>query len=412
MKEWGASCAVRPEKLSSKIVPTEGEASTSQIKSTPDGSTKARKGLTYSDGASGSASGGASVSPLQSFILHQKHMIEDQERTVYKIEKDSDNFVRDRTPKQVVLSTLPTCSKCHLKEGHNRLNCPYPSNCLSSAYCRNIDKHPDDKQTLKDLNKKLTEERRRHVVCKGRAKNKEQACESVKNRYITRVKETLIASNPEKYVREVDGKSIKNWRMINKDSKILEQQFKGKIPSPEDARTAIMSCETLVLQKKQPGKHPFISHINCNGNHMEFSGQMRAIDHRILVVHSPAKLGKMHFAHHKEKKQRLTGIVHAHIYKDDYELAIGMQNSFETLPNSFDLDAFEGINNVTDVGIQPVTTTKMLPDQQNVTENVMDKNIEGLEASVGDIITDIYGNLSEAEDGTTVVRSPLWICMP
>ena len=108
MKEWGASCAVRPEKLSSKIVPTEGEASTSQIKSTPDGSTKARKGLTYSDGASGSASGGASVSPLQSFILHQKDMIEDQERTVYKIEKDRNNFVRDRTPKQVVLHAQPS----------------------------------------------------------------------------------------------------------------------------------------------------------------------------------------------------------------------------------------------------------------------------------------------------------------
>ena len=78
---------------------------------------------------------------------------------------------------------------------------------------------------------------------------------------------------------------------------------------------------------------------------------------------------------------------------------MGMQNSFETLPNSFDLNAFEGIDNVTDVGIPPVTTTKMFPDQQNVTENVMDKNIEGLEASVGDIITDIDGNLSEAEDG-------------
>ena len=60
---------------------------------------------------------------------------------------------------------------------------------------------------------------------------------------------------------------------------------------------------------------------------------------------------------------------------------------------------FEGINNVTNVSVQPVTTTKMLHDQQNVTENVMDKNIEGLEASVGDIITDIDGNLSEAEDG-------------
>ena len=216
LKEWGASCAVRPEKLSLKSVPTEGRASTSQIKSTPDGSTKASSSLTrmiepqcayiflnlpsrtssiavytslfrltYSDDASGSASGGTSVSPLQSFILHQKHMIEDQERTVYKIEKDRDNFVRDRTPKQVVLSTLPTCSKCHLKEGHNRLNCPYPSSCLSSAYCKNIDKHSDDKQTLKDLNKKLTEERKRLSSMKEELKNKEQACESVKNRYIT-----------------------------------------------------------------------------------------------------------------------------------------------------------------------------------------------------------------------------------
>ena len=45
---------------------------------------------------------------------------------------------------------------------------------------------------------------------KEELKNKEQACESVKNRYITRVKETLIASNPEKYVREVDGYGCRN----------------------------------------------------------------------------------------------------------------------------------------------------------------------------------------------------------
>ena len=86
MKEWGTSFAVRHEKSVSKIVPPEGEASNSETKSTPDRSTKdtkARKGLTYSDSAPGSAS----VSPLQSFILHQKSMIEDQKRTVYKIEK-------------------------------------------------------------------------------------------------------------------------------------------------------------------------------------------------------------------------------------------------------------------------------------------------------------------------------------
>ena len=40
-----------------------------------------------------------SVSPLQSYILHQKDMIKEQEVTVYNIEKDRDNFVSERTPK-------------------------------------------------------------------------------------------------------------------------------------------------------------------------------------------------------------------------------------------------------------------------------------------------------------------------
>ena len=80
-------------------------------------------------------------------------------------------------------------------------------------------------------------------------KNKEKSCQSVKNRPVTRVKETLMASNPEKYTIEIDGRSIENWRMINKDSKILEQEFRGKIPSLEEARKAIMSVESLVPHK-------------------------------------------------------------------------------------------------------------------------------------------------------------------
>ena len=120
----------------------------------------ARKGLTYPDSkvSKGPETQGSSVSPLQSYILHQKGMIEDQVRTLRSTEKDRDNFIRER--KQYVLSNLPTYGKCHLKEGHNRLNCPYPNPCSSSIYCKNIDKHPDDKQTLKDLNKKLNEERK------------------------------------------------------------------------------------------------------------------------------------------------------------------------------------------------------------------------------------------------------------
>ena len=272
---------------------------------------------------------------------------------------------------------------------------------MSSEYCKNIDKHPDDKQALKDLNKKLTEEGKRLSSMKEELKNKEQACESVKNRYITRVKETLIASNPEKYVREIDGKSIENWRMINKDSKILEQQFKGKIPSPEDARAAIMSFETLAPQKTpgktsvhQPYKLLRESHGVSWPKSCDSSPKIGS-----TLTHDTSKDALCS----PQRKKAAIDRNSTYIYQDDYELALGMQNSFETLPNSFDLDAFEGINNVTDVDIQPVTTTKILPDQQNtVAENVMDKNSEGLEANVGNI----EENLSKAEDGGDSCRKP------
>ena len=207
---------------------------------TPRRVTTARKGLTYP----GSDLPSPSVSPLQSYILHQKSMIDHQEQTVFDIEKERDTFVQERAPKQDVLTkiVMPTCSKCHLKEGHNGLNCPYPNHCSWSIFCKNVEKHPEDKQAIKEFNKRLGEERKRLSSMKEELKNRENACEGVKNRYVNRVKETLIASHPEKYITKID---VEDWRLINKDSKILEQEFRGKIPSPEEAREAILSLDSL-----------------------------------------------------------------------------------------------------------------------------------------------------------------------
>ena len=185
VQEWGGSCSVECESINTsekavlKAVSFEGETSTNKrVEATSDRVITARKGLTYLDSQL-SDDEDLSVSPLQSYILHQKDAIKDQEKTLYSIEKDRDDFVRVR--KQRVSPTLPTCSKCHLKEGHNQLNCPYLKPSSSSIYCKYVDKHPEDKQILKDIDKKLCEGRKRLSSMKEDLKNKEKSCESVKN---------------------------------------------------------------------------------------------------------------------------------------------------------------------------------------------------------------------------------------
>ena len=65
---------------------------------------------------------------------------------------------------------------------------------------------------------------------------KQQAASKVASRYVNRVNKTIIATDPQKYTREVNGKAVEGWHKINRDSKILKKSLKGKIPSPEKAK--------------------------------------------------------------------------------------------------------------------------------------------------------------------------------
>ncbi len=121
--------------------------------------------------------------------------------------------------------------------------------CSSALFCGNIDKHPDDKQTVKQKTKQLTEERKSLEVMKEELKNREKSIASVAKCYTVRVKETLIKSNPEKYLRFVNGIQIEDWCLINQDSKILEKEFKGKIPTAEEARETIEEFEDQAFLK-------------------------------------------------------------------------------------------------------------------------------------------------------------------
>lgn len=111
-------------------------------------------------------------------------------------------YKAERTP--TAISSLPVCSKCHLQEGHNRLNCPYLLACTSSVFCKNIQKHPEEKTFFKELIKEGTEMGNKLTSMREVLSLKQQAAARVASRYVNRVKDTLIESDPEKYTREVE----------------------------------------------------------------------------------------------------------------------------------------------------------------------------------------------------------------
>ena len=83
-------------------------------------------------------------SPLESYVTSQQEQIKCQILKVEAIQRKIDAYKGERTP-TAVMSSLPVCSKCHWREGHNRWNCPYPLSCSSSVYWKNISKHPEEK---------------------------------------------------------------------------------------------------------------------------------------------------------------------------------------------------------------------------------------------------------------------------
>lgn len=145
-----------------------------------------------------------------------------------QIEHDIELFTAERLSFDSTTSNLPSCSKCHKKENHNRLNCPYPSPCMSTEFCKNIEKHPDDKQFLKQQ-KQLAEERKCLLSLKTELANKHRSSISVNNRYSTQIKQTLNDSHPNKYIRTINGKAIEDWRLINRFS-ILERHYQKQCP--------------------------------------------------------------------------------------------------------------------------------------------------------------------------------------
>ncbi len=283
-----------------------------------------RKRLNY-----GSSSANGPLSSIESYIAHQKQKIKSQEAKIESLEEELAEYTAQRMLPST--SSLPCCSKCHRKEGHNRLNCPYPMACSSALFCGNIDKHPDDKQTVKQKTKQLTEKRKSLEVMKEELKNREKSSASVPKRYTARVKETLIKSNPEKYFCFVNGIQIEDWRLINQDSKILEKEFKGKIPTAEEARETIEEFEDQAFLKDRET----VTGKTSVRNPYKKLWQDRGISwpHRETKSNDDSSL--------VQSPQRKRAAVMSPAEENDFHLAMAMQESLDSLPNNFNSENFE-----------------------------------------------------------------------
>lgn len=63
--------------------------------------------------------------------------------------------------------------------------------------------------------------------------------------YVNRVKDIIIVIDLEKYIREVNGKVVEDWCKINRDWKIFEKSFKGKILLLEEVKKVLFLSLSL-----------------------------------------------------------------------------------------------------------------------------------------------------------------------
>ena len=338
-------------------------------------------------------------SPLESYVASQKQEIMRQTLKVEAIRRKIDAYKGERTP-MALTSSLAVCSKCHLREGHNRLNCPYPLACSSSAYCKNISKHPEEKAVLKELIKQGTDEDNKLASMREDLNLKQQAASKVASRYVNRVKEIIIATDPEKYTREVNGKVVEDWRKINRDSKILEKSFKGKIPSPEEAKKLLsssLSPPQLSVGKTSvhnPYKMLWNSHgvlwprisVNRATTRRTYSQSQDADWEHFMQTESGSTVCDA-FAEFQDsspvkspmrKKSTFQRSFHHDVH---YQFALAVQESFKTLPLGFNVEEFERSQPIIGGEINPAEQF-MEATSANTAPQASDLNLDTLATAV------------------------------
>ena len=160
-------------------------------------------------------------------------------------------------------------------------------------------------------------------------------------------------------MRSVNGNQIEDWRLLNKDSKILEKEFKGNIPTAEEARETIEEIEDLLdheepVTGKTSVRNPYKKLWQDRGIFGPHNTETKCDDDS-----SP-----IHYSHRKKCRE-----------EDDRQLAIGMQKSLDSLPFNFNLDEFEQ-NTACGIADGYLHESKRQEDNNYVTQNMKKTNLD------------------------------------
>ena len=137
-------------------------------------------------------------------------------------------------------------------------------------FCKTINKHPEEKTFLKELIKDGTEEGNKLASMREELNIKQQAAARVASRYVNRVKDTILATDPEKYTREVSGKVIEDWRKIAETPKYLKRAARGKFLRLKKRKKFCLRFQ--VHLNSASVRHLFTILIRCCGTPMVFYG--------------------------------------------------------------------------------------------------------------------------------------------
>ncbi len=181
--------------------------------------------------------------------------------------------------------------------------------------------------------------------------------------YTARVKETLIKSIILKsicvFVNEIQ---IEDCRQINQDSKILEKEFKGKIPTAEEARETIEEFEDQAFLKDRET----VTGKTSVRNPYKKLWQDRGISWRRRETKSYDDSSPV------QSPQRKRATVMSPEEENDFNLAMAMQESLDSLPNNFNLENFK--QNIADDYSHNIEG----PADDLVTENTKTTSLETL----------------------------------
>ena len=186
---------------------------------------------------------------------------------------------------------------------------------------------------------------------------KQQAAARVALRYVNGVKDTIMATDPEKYTREVSGKVIEDWRQITETPKYLKRaarkkfhrlKKRKKVLSPSSSPPHLSAGKTPVhnAYKMLWNSHgvlwPRIS-INRFSTVRTYSQRQGAEREHFAQTESFSLICDA-FARFQDPSpvksllRKKSAIVKSLDHDDDdYQFALAVQESFKTLPPGRDV---------------------------------------------------------------------------